>query len=311
MPTLCLKVDVDTFSGHREGVPALLRLFDRLDLRASFFFSLGPDNSGKALRRIFRPGFLAKMGRTKAVSTYGWRTVLSGTLLPAPLIVPSAPEPLRDAVASGHDCGVHAWDHVAWQDNLLSTSPVRLREDFDRALELFARVAGHEARSCAAPGWQTNAESLMMQEEHRFSYCSDVRTGEPFLPQVGTAVLRTPQIPTTLPTLDEIYGAPGLSEEGVIDLYLALLSQGDLHVHTVHAEMEGGPHLPLLEELLRRARNRGFVFCTLRDVAATLDRRTLPAYPVVQCPVEGRAGTVSMPWKRPHRTRVPLAVRIL
>jgi len=301
MPTLCVKVDVDTLSGHREGVPALLRLFDRLELRASFFFSLGPDNSGKALRRIFRPGFLAKMRRTKAVSTYGWRTVLSGTLLPAPLIVPSAPEPLRDAVTSGHDCGVHAWDHVAWQDTLLSTSPVRLREDFDRALELFARVAGREAQSCAAPGWQTSAESLMMQERYRFAYCSDVRTGEPFLPQVGTAVLRTPQMPTTLPTLDEIYGAPGLSEEGVIDLYLDHLSRGNLHIHTVHAEMEGGAHLPLLEELLRRARDRGFVFCTLGDVAATLDRRTLPVYPVVQRPIEGRAGTVSMPWRSPRR----------
>lgn len=299
MPTLCLKVDVDTLAGHREGVPALLELFDRLDLRASFFFSLGPDNSGKALRRIFRPGFLAKMRRTKAVSTYGWRTILSGTLLPAPLIVPSAPEPLRDAVRAGHDCGVHAWDHVGWQDRLLSTSPVRLREDFERALELFADVAGSPARSCAAPGWQTSAESLMMQEHYRFSYCSDVRTGEPFFPRVGTAVLRTPQIPTTLPTLDEIYGAPGLSEDAVIDRYLAYLSRGTNHVHTIHAEMEGRSHLPLLERLLRHARDRGFAFRTLEEVASELDRSSLPAYPVVQRPIAGRAGTVSMPWQGP------------
>ena len=34
---LCLKVDVDTLRGTREGVPGLLRLFDRHGLRASFF----------------------------------------------------------------------------------------------------------------------------------------------------------------------------------------------------------------------------------------------------------------------------------
>ena len=51
--TLGLKVDVDTLRGYLEGVPALLDLFRKRGIRASFFFSMGPDNSGKAIRRIF------------------------------------------------------------------------------------------------------------------------------------------------------------------------------------------------------------------------------------------------------------------
>ena len=68
---LGLKLDVDTSRGYRAGVPALLDLFGRLDIRATIFFSMGPDNSGKAIRRIFRKGFLSKMFRTRAVTTYG------------------------------------------------------------------------------------------------------------------------------------------------------------------------------------------------------------------------------------------------
>ena len=65
---LVLKTDVDTLKGYREGVPRLLEIFRTRKIKASFFFSFGPDNSGKAIRRIFRKGFVKKMLRTKAPS---------------------------------------------------------------------------------------------------------------------------------------------------------------------------------------------------------------------------------------------------
>ena len=83
---LALKIDIDTLKGYREGLPRLLDILKRRDIRASIFFSMGPDNFGKALRRIFRKGFLSKMLRTRAPSTYGLKTLLYGTLLPAPMI---------------------------------------------------------------------------------------------------------------------------------------------------------------------------------------------------------------------------------
>ena len=115
---LVLKTDVDTLRGYREGVPRLLEIFRARKMRASFFFSFGPDNSGKAIRRIFKKGFLQKMRRTKAASAYGLRTLLYGTLLPAPLIVPRDPGIFRRVLSEGHEGGIHAWDHVTWQDKL-------------------------------------------------------------------------------------------------------------------------------------------------------------------------------------------------
>ena len=69
MPVLGLRVDVDSYDGAREGVPALLRLFERARVRATFFVSVGPDRWGRAaLRALTKPGFLAKMLRTNAPS---------------------------------------------------------------------------------------------------------------------------------------------------------------------------------------------------------------------------------------------------
>src|SRR3989442_8358858 len=82
--TVALRVDVDTRRGLEEGVPRLLELFRRSTLRASFFVTMGPDRSGVAIRRALRPRVLLTMWRTNPFRLYGLRTLLSGTLLPAP-----------------------------------------------------------------------------------------------------------------------------------------------------------------------------------------------------------------------------------
>ena len=80
---LGLRVDVDTHAGMRDGVPRLLDVLADAGVRATFYFAMGPDRSGLAVLNALRPGFLRKMGRTGALQVYGWRTVLSGTLLPS------------------------------------------------------------------------------------------------------------------------------------------------------------------------------------------------------------------------------------
>ena len=81
---LALKIDVDTYRGTRDGVPRLVELLKQHGAGATFLFSLGPDHTGRAIKRVFRPGFLNKVRRTSVVSHYGVNTLLYGTLLPGP-----------------------------------------------------------------------------------------------------------------------------------------------------------------------------------------------------------------------------------
>ena len=52
--TIILKTDVDTYEGLRKGVPNLINIFDKYNIRATFFIAMGYDNSGKAVFNIFR-----------------------------------------------------------------------------------------------------------------------------------------------------------------------------------------------------------------------------------------------------------------
>ncbi|MDR2175974.1 MAG: polysaccharide deacetylase family protein [Synergistaceae bacterium] len=263
---LAIKVDVDTLKGYLEGVPRLLDLLDERKIKASFFFSMGPDNSGKAIRRIFRRGFLSKMLRTRAPSTYGLKTLFYGTLLRAPMIVASNPAILKRAADEGHDCGIHCWDHVLWQDHLPEMPPAEIRGELVRAMESFSGVAGFSPKSCAAPGWQVSPDSLAAQDGLEFDYCSDTRGEKPFFPRMGGVTFRTLQIPTTLPTLDELWGLGGTDPENIKDRYLDLLEPGT-NVHTVHAEMEGGNMSGSFIRFLDCCIEGEVAFATLRDVA--------------------------------------------
>src|SRR5207237_7943309 len=117
--SVALKVDCATYVGTRDGIPRLLEILDARKIRATFFFTFGPDRSGVAAKRFFTaPGFLHKMLRSGGASLYGFPTVLYGTLLPAPVIGEKCGDTMRSVARAGDETGVHAWDHAAWHDHL-------------------------------------------------------------------------------------------------------------------------------------------------------------------------------------------------
>lgn len=286
---LGIKVDVCTHAGLQHGVPALMRLFDEVGIRASFFVSAGPDHSGRAIRRIFRRGFLEKMRRTSAVGTYGLRTVLYGTLLPGPAIAGSHPDTLRQLQRAGHEVGIHGYDHVYWQDRLPHLSLDAVRAEVGRARDTLVQILDEPPRAFGAPGWQCTANSFASEEELGLAYHTDTRGFAPYRARVDGRTFRTVEIPTTLLTLDETFGRYGTSAAELASYYTAQLHLG-LNIYTAHAEMEGRAQLPIFRHWLQSL--RGTVrTARLIDIAAGLGE--VPICGVRAAPIEGRHGTVA------------------
>ncbi len=291
MSCITLKIDVDTLRGTQEGVPRLASLLRRLGIPATFLFSLGPDHTGRALRRIFRRGFLGKVRRTSVASHYGLRTLLYGTLLPGPDIGKLCQAQMLAVADQGFDVGVHAFDHVKWQDGVARASFAWTARQLEHAVERFEKIFGFSPKSHGAAGWQMNTHVPMLEWQFGFQVASDTRGRSPFLPEGGGVM----QMPTTLPTLDELIGVDGAT---VRDATRRLIENSRTtnyrdQVFTLHAELEGGAYLGEFEALLISWREAGFEFRTLADAARALDRESLPVCRIGAHSLEGRAGTLS------------------
>jgi peptidoglycan/xylan/chitin deacetylase (PgdA/CDA1 family) len=295
---IALKVDCDTALGTRDGIPRLLSLFERKKIRATFFFSLGPDRSGRAVLRVFtRKGFLGKMLRSRAPSLYPLRTMLSGTLLPAPMIGRTCRDVIRSAGAAGHETGVHAWDHVGWHDGLPRWPGARVASEYRRLHDEYRAIFGHDARSSACPGWTVSEAYLAEREKYPLLYTSDTREGRPFRPRVGDAASAIPEIPSTLPTLDEKLGDPAFASAGDMRRWFAEQPKGDT-VHTIHTEVEGGPYLEWFDRLLDEWRERGADFVPVETFGIEARERfeELPVREIAPIRLPGRGGTVASGW---------------
>ena len=296
MALIALKVDVDTFRGTREGAVRLADLLERLGARATFLFSLGPDHTGRAIKRVFRRGFLGKVKRTSVVEHYGVKTLLYGVLLPGPHIGRRCRSFMQDTAKRGFEVGVHTWDHIRWQDGVARASEAWTRRELALARQEFTDIFGRAPEVHGAAGWQMNRYVPGLEQQLGFRYASDTRGSGPFLPLVDGSSAAVPQLPTTLPTLDELIGREDLGGEDPVDHLLALTDRasGGDQVFTLHAELEGGAYLDSFERLLRAWKARGADLTDLGSYARRLDLSALPRCSIVAGSVAGRSGTLAV-----------------
>lgn len=295
MKKIALKIDVDTYRGTREGVPRLVDVLQRYHAGATFFFSLGPDHTGRAIKRVFRPGFLGKVSRTSVVEHYGIKTLLYGTLLPAPDIGRKCADILRGVRDAGFEVGIHCYDHIRWQDYVANRDEAWTRREMQLAVDRYTEIFGDAPHAHAAAGWQMNRHALRYMQHLGLQYSSDTRGTHPFIPTYHAEIIAVPQLPTTLPTLDELMNRDGITLDNIAQHILQLTENAPEtgHVYTLHAELEGQKWMPVFEQLLQGWQAQGYELVSMRQYLQGLNVSVLPRCEVQMREVEGRVGTLA------------------
>ena len=287
---LGLRVDVDTLNGTRHGVPTLCRLFRRHAVQASFFFSVGPDNMGRHVWRLLRPAFLIKMIRSRAASLYGWDILLRGTFWPGPDIGIHAGEMIRAAADDGHEIGLHAWDHHAWQARIADMNAAAIGQALRCGVERLATIAGRPPACSAVPAWRCTPAVLTEKLAFPFTYNSDCRGRSIFYPVVDGRHLHQPQVPVTLPTYDEVIGRNGITDSNYNDYLFSLIRPDRLNVLTIHAEVEGGIRSDMFASFLDNALARKI---RPMPLGALLDAANIGPAEMIRGTLPGREGWLS------------------
>jgi undecaprenyl phosphate-alpha-L-ara4FN deformylase len=288
--TVGLRVDVDTLRGTRDGVPRLLEILAKHGVTASFFFCVGPDNMGRHIWRLLRPQFLAKMLRSNAANLYGWDILLRGTFWPGTEIGRRCAPIIRQTAACGHEVGLHAWDHHAWQSHSLHWSVEQQREQTNLGLTRLSDIIGRRVDCSAVAGWRCDQRTIEAKQSLALRYNSDCRGREIFRPRLANNQAGIPQVPVTLPTFDEVIGH-AIDRLSYNEFILSHMKPSQLNVYTVHAEVEGIALAHGFDSLLGHAAERGTRFVSLGSLLP-VDASSLPLDTVVPKTLPGREGWI-------------------
>ncbi len=287
-----LRIDVDTLRGTRLGVPSLCRTLADHTIKGTFYFSVGPDNMGRHLWRLLRPTFLWKMLRTKAASLYGWDILFKGTFWPGPVIGTKCRDVIRAAAEAGHEIGLHAWDHHAWQAHIDTMNADAVHRSIQRGVDKLTEIIGRPPTCSAVPGWKCTAAVLKAKSEFPFEHNSDCRGASIFRPVVVDGKeLSQPQVPVTLPTYDEVLGRNGITHDNYNDHILSLLDPKKLNVLTVHAEVEGILCRDMFAAFVRKALDAGHTFVPLGTLVRECGQ--IPRGAIIAQDIPGREGWVA------------------
>lgn len=285
---LALKIDVQTLRGARHGVPRLVELLQRHNITASFFFCVGPDHSGRMVKRLLRGNLL---------KYYGLPSLFYGTLLPGPDIGKQCGDIMRKARAAGFEVGLQAYDAAAWSNKAAQSEAGWSEKQMRLGRERFAEIFGDPPAAHAAAGWQMNLYAYRLTQRLGFAYCSDTRGRCPFIPIYRGEIIACPQLPTTLPTLDEAIKSAGVGAAADHVLNLSTNPPATGHLYTLRAELEGMTLAPLFERLLKGWRAQGYELVATRDLYASLETRKLPRHEVALGKLPGASETLMLQTK--------------
>jgi undecaprenyl phosphate-alpha-L-ara4FN deformylase len=284
-----LRIEVATLRGTREAVPRLAAILKEHGGRATFLLALGPDRTGRAL------GSLPRVRRLKC---YGFRALLSGTLLPAPDIGLRCADALRALPQDGHEAGILAFDRADWVNHIATADENWTASAMQRARARYEEIFGVPALTHGAPGWRMNRYAYRYSQRLGFRHCSDTRGSGPFIPVIRGEVVACPQLPTTLPTLDELMASGLDRDQAVQRLLAASREQAPVgHVLTLRAEVEGTVLAPALQALLAGWRALGIQAVPLRDYAMGLELSRLPRRVVDEDKTAGARGPIAVEGK--------------
>lgn len=271
MRYLCFRFDVDTHKCLRDGVPNLLKLSNRHQVKFTFFINVGKavdrlhffQNKSRPLKnniRVLSP--LKKL----SVKDYIFISFLN------PCIGKRYPEKIKMISRYGHEIGLHGGkNHQAWFNEAKTWSSKKIREELIWGMKVLKEIDDIDIKGFASPGWSGSVKINRILQKLGFLYVSDSHSDKALEKIIQKGGLR--DIPTN------IVGEPGgvgyieycrasnmNDSEILADFKEKINQRKKLSVVYDHPFYAGTKELDLINKMIELAKSMNVRILMLKDI---------------------------------------------
>ncbi|HKZ33976.1 MAG TPA: polysaccharide deacetylase family protein [Candidatus Nanoarchaeia archaeon] len=170
--TFTLRVDLESDKGIKEGLPKLLDLLKRYDLKASFYLVMGGESN---IWEILKYRKKMASADERKIKVWTLKEKARMALFPKDF-VKSNKNILQRILEEGHELGLHGWKHREWTRGL---ERINIERTIDKAINRYIGLFGKKPISFAAPGFNINNKILEILKRKGIKFISDFSGDSP------------------------------------------------------------------------------------------------------------------------------------
>lgn len=164
--TFFLRVDIESNKGLEEGIPKLLNLLDKYDIKASFYVVMGGESG---LYELLRYSGKLKTGNERNIKLWNLREKIRMAFFPRDFVKKNENILIR-ILNEGHELGIHGWKHRAWTRGL---DKINVNEHIKKARQKYIKLFNKTPISFCSPAFNINERVLSCLESNNIRFISD------------------------------------------------------------------------------------------------------------------------------------------
>jgi len=168
--TFTLRIDLESQKGIKEGVPELLDLLKKYNLKASFYLVMGGEANTLDYLKYRR-----KLNNERKIKIWSLREKFRMVFFPKDFVIKNI-KILKRILEEGHELGLHGWKHRAWTRGL---EKINIKRHIIKSKRRYMNLFGENPKSFSSPGFRVNNRVLNLLEKEGISFISDFEGSNP------------------------------------------------------------------------------------------------------------------------------------
>ena len=258
MKTFALRIDLESEKGIKKGVPKILDLLKKHDVKASFYLTMGGESNIFELLK-----YRKKLDCERGIKVFSKGEILRMLLFPRNFIRRNK-KILRRILEEGHEIGIHGWKHRAWTRGL---ERIDIGKHLDKSIEEYKKIFGKIPTSFCSPAFRINRDVVSELDKRDFKVVSDFE-GEKVQKILYTNLINVPitiKGKSNTPIIEYLV-SKNYSDEKILQVIEEKIKKKDLSTMYIHGLYEGIQKIKLLDELLGFLKKNKIKIKTLKEI---------------------------------------------